>query len=495
MLILGGICLIFQVIKAATTGLWWDEALILKPISSMLAGEGWKAMGVLFHEGISTGPALLIPGLLLSWLTHGPVPPLLHLLALSHLLLLFFGWKRWGVTYFEAAVILGIYLIIVTLSPKLYITHFLGEFPGSVWFLLGAWLAFSPIKNRLQLQWAGIFFMLSILSKFIFIMPIATSLFAWLLFQRIHPFTRKFWTFFFKLALGALVPCSFWVLFQWQQYGNLVGMQEGYLRWLNLILHGDNGAGLQQSSQAGGLIKPMRMIFQDVQGLMISGTAPILVLGWLAFQVFSIRQAWKDRKPSASLCIAVGSTSVLAWWVFLSRFGGGGALFRHVSPVIWIGLGAMCRDWFFFRGMSRLNQNHGYPVLGALLSLGLTGVLGFRSYQYVFEHKGLGLYSSWYHQNQIQKWIITNSTTENPVPVLNCTADGHVWYSNVYLPLASLTPPDRYFVLEPCRLPSGSLQSSRFLVGIEAHHLNDFDRGLLTLVDGSWDGQGLYQIK
>src|SRR3989338_7805348 len=84
----------FQLIKASTTGLWYDEAWIIensiydyiekKNHDSNNAFPSAASQNKMFHFGVSSGPTILLPGLLATLLKGHIHPPTLHLFIFLH---------------------------------------------------------------------------------------------------------------------------------------------------------------------------------------------------------------------------------------------------------------------------------------------------------------------------------------------------------------------------------------------------------------------------
>ena len=413
--VLAAICMAFLVIKAVTTGLWYDEAQILLHTKSIVSGDTWKTavqaqpqseLGVLtpknvlhvlgpsvykfYWKGLSSGPVLVLPGLLVSWLAGEVHPPLLHLLVLAQV-----GIAAWFLRDNTAFALL---LICITATPAVFPTQYLGEVSAAVWVFAGLVLL---CERRFFA--AGVCLAFGPLAKLLGWVPLLGVLFG--------VFLTRPWRQSCSVVFGVVLPLVLWEVYMVFHAGCLVEYAEIKLDFIAYFAMASGGMGHAP--------KPFTIIVQDFlrwfrEGGVGAWAAALLTVGGLprvAYKVFRRKEA--GFFELAWLAYAPG----WLWWLLLSQWINQNAVLRHGGIFAGLGLLALLNET---RGFEKIQL----PRLGYFLArLSLYGasvvaifVLGWQSHRYIWEYKGYGPYTSWIEQRELARWI----DTYGPLQLLNC---------------------------------------------------------------------------
>ena len=399
--VLAAICTAFIVVKAVTTGLWYDEALFLLPIKVILSDEPWKtAIHArinpptwlhLYSKEITVGPVILLPGLLVTWLVGSIQPPILHLLVLAQV-----GVAAWFLRNKLACALL---MICLTATPAVFPTQVLGEFSAAIWLFAGLVLLSDD-----RFFAAGVCLSFGPLSKFLGWLPMVGVLSGIFLTR---PWRQSLLTVF-----GAVIPLAVWEAYQmfsldgWTQY---LELKLQFVTWALIFLR---GAGVGSPKPIVAMLQDLIVWFQLgglgawAAALLAVGALPSIVrklfrgkeLGFLELAWFAYAPGW-------------------LWWVTFSQWFNHHALLRHGSIFAGLGLLTLMHETKRLeqRELTRVSYLVARGSCYALCGLCVV-VLGYQSYRYIWEYKGYGRYTSWAEQRGLAQWI----DAYGPVRVLNC---------------------------------------------------------------------------
>ena len=307
-------------------GLEYDESYIMSVVRNLATGNGYTGDGISFYSTsqyfdpqISTGPTLLLPGVLAWWLSSGSV------LALRLVALLFFvaflvalnlllnprgnHWIRVAVMASPLLMTVGIFdLTTRSLVPG----RFLGEIAALACMTLGA---ASIARGKFAL--GGILAGLSITAKLHFVVPVATLVVTTGFFLLVRN-QRKLLPRLASFAILTLVPVGLLEL-----YKVLVLGPSGYIDHLRIV----RAWAQTQSRDTLELVDriPFRL---DLLVSLMSGWT-LLWLGILVVLVaFSLQQfsssfqllatALSPERMGALVGYVLSSLSLLAWWLLTS---------------------------------------------------------------------------------------------------------------------------------------------------------------------------------
>ena len=398
---LAAICTVFLVVKAVTTGLWFDEALLLLPIKFIVSDEPWTTaiqarmdvltFAKLYSTKISVGPVVLLPGLLVTWLVGSIQPPILHLLVLAQV-----GVAAW---FLRDKLACALLMICLTATPAVFPTQFLGEFSAAIWLFSGLVLLSDD-----RFFAAGVCLSFGPLSKFFGWLPMV-GVFVGIFLTR--PWRQSLLTVF-----GAVIPLAVWEAYQmfsldgWTQY---LELKLQFVTWALIFLR---GAGVGSPKPIVAMLQDLIVWFQLgglgawAAALLAVGALPSIVrklfrgkeLGFLELAWFAYAPGW-------------------LWWVTFSQWFNHHALLRHGSIFAGLGLLTLMHETKRLeqRELTRVSYLVARGSCYALCGLCVV-VLGYQSYRYIWEYKGYGRYTSWAEQRGLAQWI----DTYGPARVLNC---------------------------------------------------------------------------
>lgn len=397
--VLAAICTVFLVVKAVTTGLWYDEALFLLPIKVIVSDETWKTAiharinpptwWHLYSKEITIGPVILLPGLLVTWLVGSIQPPILHLLVLAQV-----GVAAWFLRNKLACALL---MICLTATPAVFPTQFLGEFSAAIWLFAGLVLLSDG-----RFFAAGVCLSFGPLSKFLGWLPMVGVLSG--------IFLTRPWRQSLRTGFGAVIPLAVWEAYQifslggWTQY---LELRLEFVTWVLVVLQRD------------GAPKPFANMLQDIfvwfqLGGVGAWAAALLAVG----AVPSIGRKLVRRKELGFFELAwFAYAPGWIWWVIFSQWINHHALMRHGSIFAGLGLLTLLHEtkrleqWELTHVSYLVARGSCYALCGLCVV-----VLGWQSYLYIWEYKGYGRYTSWAEQRGLAQWI----DTYGPVRVLNC---------------------------------------------------------------------------
>ena len=397
--VLAAICTVFLVVKAVTTGLWYDEALLLLPIKLIVSDEPLKTaiqarldflpFLKLYSRQISVGPVIQLPGLLVTWLVGSIQPPILHLLVLAQV-----GVAAWFLRNKLACALL---IICLTATPAVFPTQFLGEFSAAIWLFAGLVLLSDG-----RFFAAGVCLSFGPLSKFLGWLPMV-GVFSGIFLAR--PWRQALLT-----VLGAVIPLAVWEAYQIFSLG-------GWTQYLELKM--EFNSYVLRMLQRGGAPKPFANMLQDIfvwfqLGGVGAWAAALLAVGALP----SIGRMLFRRKELGFFELAwFAYAPGWLWWVTVSQWINHHALLRHGGIFAGLGLLTLLHEtkrlerWELTRASYLVARGTCYALCGLCVVL-----LGWQSYLYIWEYKGYGRYTSWAEQRGLAQWI----DTYGPVRVLNC---------------------------------------------------------------------------
>lgn len=439
------VSLIFQVIKALTTGFWLDEAWNSSLIHSYLHGYGWQRMisqpnepfrGIYFSGDVTTGPAMLVPGLLISLLERSIHPPTLHIFSLLHILLIWLSLKITNVKHSTA--VLSIWLVLTTLTGKMPLTHFLGDISGAAWFCVGlALLSAASASEKFcfrKIEYAGFFFGLAVLSKLVFAICLAGVVMG-VVFKRVLRFGE------IVLMLSAsMVPIGLWHLYQYAHVGKFSLYLDVLRDFFGFAT--DKGMGALATFQEG---KSVNGMVEDIIRFPMFGPAFTVVTLYLLTSWQWVKKiAFKEI--STWFYLSWMSAAIpFAWWALVSSYKnvGGGAYIGHAVGFVAVAL--LPSSYLLYLLLNKCahvlqNSNTFIKATATALAIASTAAIAslliVRSYDYLVLNKGYGPdsswallrrvgygpYTSWKEQRKLAQWINKFGSTDRLLPVVNCDA-------------------------------------------------------------------------
>lgn len=397
--VLAAICTVFLVVKAVTTGLWFDEAMLLLPIKVIVSDEPWKTATQarinpptwlhLYSKEVTVGPVILLPGLLITWLVGYIQPPILHLFVLAQV-----GVAAWFLRNKLACALL---MIGLTATPAVFPTQFLGEFSAAIWLFAGLVLLSDG-----RFFAAGVCLSFGPLSKFLGWLPMVGVLSG--------IFLTRPWRQSLLTGFGAVIPLAVWEAYQMFSLG-------GWTQYLELKM--EFNSNVLRMLERGGAPKPFANMLQDFLvwfqlGGVGAWAAALLAVGALP----SIARKLFRRKELGFFELAwFAYAPGWLWWVIFSQWINHHALLRHSGIFAGLGLLTLLHEtkrleqWELTRASYLVARGTCYALCGLCVV-----VLGWQSYLYIWEYKGYGRYTSWAEQRGLAQWI----DTYGPVRVLNC---------------------------------------------------------------------------
>ena len=399
--LLAAICTVFLVVKAVTTGLWFDEAMLLLPIKVIVSDETWKTAiqarrdifdwSKLYSRSISVGPVILLPGLLITWLVGYIQPPILHLFVLAQV-----GVAAW---FLRDKLACALLMICLTATPAVFPTQFLGEFSAAIWLFVGLVLLSDD-----RFFVAGVCLSFGPLSKFLGWLPMV-GVFSGIFLTR--PWRQSLLTVF-----GAVIPLAVWEAYQmfsldgWTQY---LELKLQFVTWLLSFLQ---GVGVGSPKPIVAMLQDLIVWFQ--LGGLGAWAAALLAVGALPSIV---RKLFRRKELGFFELAWFAYAPGWLWWVTFSQWFNHHALLRHGSIFAGLGLLTLMHETKRLeqRELTRVSYLVARGSCYALCGLCVV-VLGYQSYRYIWEYKGYGRYTSWAEQRGLAQWI----DTYGPVRVLNC---------------------------------------------------------------------------
>lgn len=490
-LIAGAFALFFQVIKAITTGFWLDEAWIVRPIYSYLHGHGWQRsiglpgqafQGIYFdNEVISNGPTILFPALGISLILGRISPPALHLFILSHLVLVYFSLKTLKIS--KSLETISIFLILITLTPQIYFTQFLGECPGALWLVFGFSMLAVALREKSKENWVwvgGIALGLSLLAKLVFVIAIL-PVFVLIFFLKL-----KYPGFILKLLVALSLPITLWHFYQYSHVGSWAAYLEVQYRHFEFLNNPLMGSG-------SGALKTFEQVKRDVWKFLTGGPGFLCVFIFLISKTKNLKRMETSRDLWFLFCW-ISAVSGLLWWILISnfKFQADGALIRHSTGFVTAAL--VPASIYFCSWIYKIDQSKiGKTIVffsGILLLLIFSILIVQRSASYLTQKKGYGIYSAWTDQKQMAKWIDAFGSPNALFPIVNCDSrlSESMFKSHVVLPQEILS--SGLFQIVSCDFNRISDYNSAVVLNAASA---DLDKNLdWKLLEGSKSAQGLW---
>lgn len=307
-------------------GLEYDESYIISVVRNIAIGNGFVGDGISFYSNsqlfdpqISSGPTLLLPGVLVWWLSNGSisglriVPIIYFVVFLLSLNLLF---NRKGDPWIRAAVVASPLLMTVGIldltTRSLVPGRFLGEIAALSCLTLGA-----AVMARGKLLFGGLIAGFSITAKLHFVVPVATLLVTmavvFLIQQRFRSLTQ--------LALAGLIALTPLALFEFSKIV-ILGFS-GYADHLSIV----RAWAETQSRSTSELIERISFRLDLLMSLLSGwvlfwlGVGLLLSLALLPWVRRTVRVAFNEiptERMGSILGYVLSSFTLLVWWLLAS---------------------------------------------------------------------------------------------------------------------------------------------------------------------------------
>ena len=344
-------------------GLEYDESYIMSVVRNLAIGNGYAGDGISFYSSsqyfdpqISTGPTLLLPGVLAWWISGGSlvalrIVPLLFfvsfLIALN--LLLNPRGNPWALAAVAASPLLMTVGIFDLTTRSLVPGRFLGEIAALACLTLGAALI---ARNRFVL--GGILAGLSITAKLHFVVPVATLLVVVGFFLLMGK-QRKLLPRLALSGVASVVPLGLL-----ESYKLFVLGPTGYVDHLRIV----RDWAQTQSRDILELIDRIPFRLDLLMSLMSSWT-----LLWIGILVVLLALSLRQLRPSlrfpptteSTLYVgvlvgyALTSLSLLVWWLLASAQDSP----RQAIPTILILVSLLAAATSYLAIRLRLDQSNG----------------------------------------------------------------------------------------------------------------------------------------
>lgn len=262
----------------------------------------------LFDTNITTGPALLIPTSLFIDVSHPLLP---RVVMLIFAILFIYICQVYMYTNQRQRII---FLILITLTPLFYFfsSHNLGELPGFVFFLISL-----LVLVRKKYFFSGIFIMLSIFTKSVYLFAIPVILLEFLL---IHIFFKSQRIVISRNA-ALLLSGSLIIILAWHLY-ILTAVGFSYYGYSNII---------QESWKAANLLSQPNLSLIDKRIDMLSYVFGMHGLGFVVLiLIISHVTLRKLRTNFTAVSLAFFSICYSLYFIFL----GATNWYRHFFPVV-----------------------------------------------------------------------------------------------------------------------------------------------------------------
>lgn len=340
-----GFFLFFLCLQIRNAPVLYDDAGLAAVGKNLFQGNGYSYSYNTFRKfdhAITTGPTLIIPaGLGIKLLgNHYWVPQLTSVFIVLSLVFCFlFGIRKSmdSISFHRFLLMFSfsVFWIVDEVGNSGEYRYFkpfyavLGEVTGFFFFLIGTMQLMKSVEDREQriskFIWPSILIGLSILTKFIYIMPTAFLLGCLVLKQN-----RKIWIQVIKIGALAMIPLAIYHLLRvWiaPESGSFMNFLSG------------NASGINEVKDSRNLIIEFASHYARNMNILAKTCG-----GWIGFVMiagivfYAIRKYGKQSiRQFSPLLLMILSSSVLLWWIFFHPFG----WTRHALPglmLFWLGM-------------------------------------------------------------------------------------------------------------------------------------------------------------